>query len=84
MSQVFRTCQFMAGRSPAVRIPVHMAFAHQTELLVIREGNRIIIEPQTQSLEDVPGLLAKIGKEHSRKRPEFVETDRHTGQAPQK
>ena len=34
--QVFKTRQFMAGNSPAVRIPVSMAFAHQTELSVTR------------------------------------------------
>ncbi|PJK11369.1 hypothetical protein CO614_03780 [Lysobacteraceae bacterium NML120232] len=61
-----------------------MAFEHQTELLVIREGNRIIIEPQAQTLEDVPALLAKIGQRHSRQRPEFVESERQNIRKPKK
>ncbi|MDA8113462.1 MAG: hypothetical protein M0Z43_01870, partial [Acidithiobacillus sp.] len=42
MRKVFHTTQFMAGNSPAVRIPVSMAFPKQTKLVVIREGNRLI------------------------------------------
>ncbi|QFX95304.1 MULTISPECIES: hypothetical protein [Acidithiobacillus] len=42
MRKVFHTRQFMAGNSPAVRIPVSMAFPKQTKLVVIREGNRLI------------------------------------------
>jgi len=76
MSQVFKTRQFMAGNSPAVRIPMSMAFPHKTELVVIREGNRIIVEAQEASLESVPTLFSKIGKTHNRKRPEFIETER--------
>jgi len=76
MSQVFRTRQFMAGNSAAVRIPANMAFPPKTELLVIREGNRLIVEPQQETLEDVPALLARIGKRHSRQRPEFIDAER--------
>ena len=74
--QVFRTRQFRAGNSPAVRIPASMAFPHQTALVVIREGNRIIVEPEEQTLESVPALFAKIGKKHNRQRPEFIEAER--------
>jgi len=44
MPKVFKMRQFMSGRSPAVRIPMSMAFPGKTELVVVREGNRIIVE----------------------------------------
>jgi len=76
MQQVFHTRQFMAGNSPAVRLPVSMAFPDKTELLVVREGNRIIVEAQEQTLESVPALFAKLGKRHNRRRPEFIDAVR--------
>jgi len=76
MQQVFRTRQFMAGNSPAVRIPVGMAFPDRTELVVIRDGDRIIVEAKKETLEGIPAIFAKIGKHHTRKRPEFVEAER--------
>jgi len=72
----FRTRQFMAGNSPAVRIPVSMAFPDKTELMVIRDGERIIVEAHKETLESVPALFAKLGKHHNRQRPEFVEAER--------
>jgi len=76
MQQVFHTHQFMAGNSPAVRIPVGMAFPDKTELMVIRDGDRIIIEARTETLEGVPALFAKLGKHHTRQRPEFIDAER--------
>jgi antitoxin VapB len=76
MQKVFHTRQFMAGNSPAVRIPAAMAFPPKTELLVVREGNRIIVEPQEETLEGVPALFAAMGKNHNKERPEFVEAER--------
>jgi len=76
MQQVFRTRQFMAGNSPAVRIPVGMAFPDKTELVVIRDGNRIIVEAQKETLESVPALFAKLGKRHNRQRPECIDAQR--------
>jgi antitoxin VapB len=73
-AEIFHTRQFMAGNSPAVRIPVDMAFPHQTKLVVIREGNRIIVEPET--LASIPELFAALGKQHTGERPEFVEARR--------
>lgn len=64
----------MAGNSPAVRIPVNMAFPHQTELRVIRDGNRIIIEPCEKTLTEVPKLFASLTL--NGERPEFVESER--------
>jgi len=75
MQQVFHTRQFMAGNSPAVRLPIGMAFPDKTELVVIRHGNRIIVEPQEESLANAPALFTKLGKHHHQ-RPEFVETQR--------
>ncbi|MDR1349230.1 MAG: hypothetical protein LBJ59_00340 [Zoogloeaceae bacterium] len=75
MQKIFHTKQFMAGNSPAVRIPMDMAFPPHTSLVVVREGGRIIVEPET--LEDVPELFAKLGKHHTGERPEFVEAERN-------
>jgi antitoxin VapB len=66
----------MAGNSPAVRIPMDMAFPDRTDLVVIRKGNRIIVEPQEDSLKSVPALLAEIFENHDGRRPEFVEAKR--------
>jgi antitoxin VapB len=75
-AQTFSTRQFMAGNSPAVRIPARMAFPDKTELTVTREGNRIIVEPKAQTLEHVPALFAALSPFHAGKRPEFVEAER--------
>ena len=75
MQKVFHTRQFMAGNSPAIRIPANMAFPHQTPLVIIRDGDRIIVEAQKESLEDVPALLGRIGQSHSLSRPEFTDRD---------
>ncbi len=76
MQKIFRTRQFMAGNSPAVRIPVSMAFPKQTKLVVIREGNRLIVEPEENSLESLPALFAALRPHHTAKRSEFVEAER--------
>jgi len=76
MQQIFHTRQFMAGNSPAVRIPVAMAFPDKTELVVVRDGDRIVIEAQKETLESVPALFAKLGKHHTRQRPEFIDAER--------
>lgn len=74
--QTFVTRQFMAGNSPAVRIPMDMAFPHRTELVVIRDGDRIIVEPKEKTLGDVPKLFKALGKYFVGGRPEFDETER--------
>jgi len=84
MQKVFHTRQFKAGNSLAVRIPVGMAFAHQTKLVVTREGDRIIVEPEAPNLGHLPALFAALGTGKSAgkslsqgvERPEFVETER--------
>jgi len=72
----FVTRQFKAGNSPAVRIPVGMAFPHKTELVVIREGDRIIVEPKEKTLGDIPKLLRALDKHFAGGRPAFDETER--------
>jgi antitoxin VapB len=74
--RAFVTRQFMAGNSPAVRIPASMAFPHRTELVVSREGDKIIVEPKEQTLGDVPGLLHRLNACFVGGRPEFEETER--------
>jgi antitoxin VapB len=74
--QPFITRQFMAGNSPAVRIPIDMAFPPKTELVVIREGDRIIVEPKEKTLGDIPRLLHALGQHFAGERPEFEETER--------
>ncbi len=72
----FITRQFRAGNSPAVRIPSSMAFPHKTELIVIREGDRIIVEPKEKTLGDLPKLFYALGKNFAGSRPDFDETER--------
>ncbi len=72
----FITHQFMAGNSPAIRIPAAMAFAHKTELVVIREGDRIIIEPKEKTLGEIPKLLRALNDHFVGERPDFDETER--------
>lgn len=74
--QPFITRQFMAGNSPAVRIPTSMAFTHKTELLVVREGDRIIIEPKEKTLGDIPKLFKALNEHFVGDRPAFEETER--------
>jgi antitoxin VapB len=74
--QPFVTRQFMAGNSPAVRIPVNMAFKHKTELVVIREGDRIIVEPRQKTLGDIPRLFHALNAHFAGERPAFEETER--------
>ncbi len=73
--RAFRTRQFRAGNSAAVRLPADMAYPDGTDLVVIREGDRIIVEPR-KTLVQALDLLQKIGRTHCLARPEFVESER--------
>lgn len=66
----------MAGNSPAVRIPTEMAFPNKTELVVVREGDRIIVEPKEKTLGDIPMLLHLLDPYFVGNRPEFEESER--------
>ncbi|MDR1849563.1 MAG: AbrB/MazE/SpoVT family DNA-binding domain-containing protein [Zoogloeaceae bacterium] len=76
MLTVFRTRQFRAGNSQAVRIPSEMAFPPKTELVVYREGNRVIVEPKEKTLGDIPRLLHALKEHFTGNRPEFEESER--------
>jgi len=76
MTTTAYTRQFQAGNSQAIRIPAGMAFPPRTELRSQREGERIIIEPKEETLENLPLILAEWGKHHSGKRPEFEAEER--------
>jgi antitoxin VapB len=76
MSSVFTTRQFQAGNSQAVRIPAEMAFPPKTELILHREGNRIIVEPKEKTLGDMPRLFHTLKEHFVDDRPEFEETER--------
>ena len=77
MSTVFTTRQFRAGNSQAVRIPSAMAFPPKTELVVRRDGDRIIVEPKEKKLGDIPKLFKALDKYFVGERPDFEETERN-------
>lgn len=60
MSAVFETRQFRAGNSQAVRLPAKLAYPPETELIVTRVGDKIIIEPKEQTLEGFVNWLLSI------------------------
>lgn len=79
MSISFNTRQFQAGNSQAVRLPAEIAFPPKTELVVTREGEKIIIEPLEKTLEDIPALFASLKKYvvgGVLTRPKFIEAER--------
>ncbi len=82
MPQTYTTRQFQAGNSQAVRLPASMAFPPKTELIVTREGEKIIVQPVEKTMESVPQLFAAL-KQHAiggkLTRPEFVEAKRNWG-----
>ena len=75
-TKAFKTRQFMAGNSPAVRIPVSMAFEHQSELFVTRVGDRIIVEPQAPSMAELPALLAALAPHFNPERLDVEDQER--------
>jgi antitoxin VapB len=73
---------YTTGNSQAVRLPADMAFPPKTELIVTREGEKIIVQPVEKTMENVPQLFAAlkqlaIGGKLSR--PEFVDAERNRG-----
>ena len=80
MTITFNTRQFQAGNSQAVRLPADIAFPPKTELVVIREGEKIIIQPLEKTMEDVPLLFAALKQcviGEALTRPEFIEAERN-------
>ena len=75
-SQTFVTRQFIADSQPAVHIPQEIAFPPGAELLVVREGGRIVITPVKKNLGALPGLFRALGKHFTGGRVEFDEAER--------
>lgn len=50
---------FKSGGSQAVRLPKAYRFEDQDEVLIYREGNRVVLEPRTSSWSR--GFLALAG-----------------------
>jgi antitoxin VapB len=83
MPQTYTTRQFQAGNSQAVRLPASMAFPAKTELIVTREGDKIVVQPMQKTLENVPQLFSSL-KKHALDaggmvRPEFIDAERDWG-----
>ena len=79
MSILFKTRQFQAGNSQAVRLPADIAYPPKTELVVTREGEKVIIQPLEKTMENVPCLFAALKKYATGgllTRPEFIESER--------
>lgn len=80
MSSSFNTHQFKAGNSQAVRLPANIAFPPKTELVITREGDKIIIQPVEKTLENIPCLFASLKQfaiEKELSRPEFIDAERN-------
>ncbi|MEI6069357.1 MAG: hypothetical protein WCP96_18635 [Methylococcaceae bacterium] len=75
MSNTFKTRQFQA-----VRLPADIAYPPKTELVVTREGEKVIIQPLEKKIENVPSLFAALKKYAiggMLTRPEFIESERN-------
>jgi antitoxin VapB len=87
MSQIYTTRQFQAGNSQAVRLPASMAFPPKTELVITREGDKIIVQPIEKTMETVPQLFSALRKFAIHKkltRPEFIDVKRNAETKPSK
>jgi len=56
----FITKPFWAGNTQAVRLPASMAFPPKTELRVVKDGNRLIIEPRGEGLGRLASLFVDM------------------------
>jgi antitoxin VapB len=80
VAQTYTTRQFRAGNSQAVRLPATVAFAPRTELIVTREGDKIIVQPAEKTMANLPQLfsaLKNVMVDEKLVRPEFVEAQRN-------
>jgi antitoxin VapB len=79
MAQTYTTRQFRAGNSQAVRLPATVAFPPKTELIVTREGDKIIVQPAEKTMANIPQLFSALKNvmiDEKLARPEFIETQR--------
>ena len=87
MAHSYKTRQFQAGNSQAVRLLADLAFAPRTELVITCEGEKIIVQPVERTMESVPKLFAALKKhvvEGKGLRPKFIEVERKWGKARRK
>ena len=75
MSAVFKTRQFRAGNSQAVRLPAKLAYPPETELTITRIGDKIIIEPKEETLAGFVEWLRMAGAKAKGQKWERVEMD---------
>lgn len=61
---------FQNGGSQAVRLPKAYRFASQREVLVHREGRRVILEPADEWSRKFRACLGSVGEDIPRPRPE--------------
>ena len=51
-SATFTTRQFQSGNSLAVRLPADIAYPPETELVLARVGEKVIIEPKAEKPQE--------------------------------
>jgi antitoxin VapB len=61
---------FQNGGSQAVRLPKAYRFASQREVLVHREGRRVILEPADEWSAEFRSCLGSLGEEIARPKQE--------------
>ena len=66
---------FMNGRSQAVRIPKEFAFEGITELLIRRDGQRLILEPARKSWLTLNEDTEALGGDFLSARPDLFKID---------
>lgn len=66
---------FMNGRSQAVRIPREFAFEGITELLIRRDGQRLILEPARKSWLMLNEDIEALGDDCLSERPDLFKID---------
>lgn len=66
---------FMNGRSQAVRIPKEFAFEGITELLIRRDGQRLILEPARKSWLTLNEDTEALGGDFLSERPDLFKID---------
>lgn len=66
---------FKNGRSQAVRIPKEYAFEGVTELVIRRDGERLILEPAKKSWLTLNQETEPVGDDFLADRPDLFEID---------
>lgn len=75
--KAIRAKLFQNGGSQAVRLPKAYRFASQREVLVHREGRRVILEPADEWSAEFRGCLGSISEEIPRLKQERLSRTRN-------